>query len=135
MAGNVELREHADATIVRVCQKFADFVLRVEESLGAHFVQLRKLLALDAEALIVGQVPVHDVHLHRRHSIQVALEHVQRNEVTADVDEQAAPGESRLILDRDRRYGKSLPGGFHQLQECLKAVQNAQRIWRRKLRA
>ena len=52
-------------------------------------------------------MPMQNIHLHSGHSVEVAFEHVERNEVTADVDEQAAPGEPGLILDRDGGNGES----------------------------
>ncbi len=86
MAGNVELRDHANAAIVRVGDEVADFILRVEHSVRSHAGELGELLALGAEALIVGKMPVEDVHLHGGHAVEIALEHVDGDEVAADVD-------------------------------------------------
>ncbi len=48
-----------------------------------------------------------DVHLHRFHAIDVALQNIQRDEVPADVDHQAAPRKSRLIVNGHRGHGES----------------------------
>ena len=118
-----------------VGHELANLVLRVIQPVGSRFLQLGEPLALDAETFVVIQVPMQDIHLYRCHSIEVAFEHVQRNEVATNVDEQAAPGEPRLILNCHDRHGKSVCGDFHQLKEGLKAVQNAQRIGGGELRA
>src|SRR4029077_5299930 len=104
--------------------------LRVIQAIGSHFVQFRKALALDAKALVVGKVQVHNIHLHRSHSIHVALEHVERNEVTADVNEQAAPGEPGLVFYGDGRHGEAGRSDFDELEESLQSMQNAQGRWR-----
>ena len=128
MARGIELGQHADTAIVRVGNQTTNFVLRVIQTIGTHFVQLRKLLGLDAEALVVGKMQVQNVHLHRCHSIQIALKHIDRNKVAANVNEQSAPGEPRLILYRSCRHSKSIHARFDQLQKGLKSVKNAQRI-------
>src|SRR5260370_30301331 len=97
MARDIEFREHAYAAIMRVGNEVSNLCLSVIQTVGSHFVQLRKAFALDPKALIIGKVPVQNIHLHRGHSVQVALEDVQWNEMAADIDEQAAPGEARLI--------------------------------------
>ena len=50
-------------------------------------MQPGKALALDTKALIIGEVQVQNVQLHGRHPIHVTFEHIERNEVAADVDE------------------------------------------------
>jgi hypothetical protein len=61
VAGDVEFWDHADAAVVRVGDQVADFILRVEHAVGAHAGELGKYFALDAESLVVGEVPVQDV--------------------------------------------------------------------------
>src|SRR5260370_36985787 len=134
MARDIEFREHAYAAIMRVGNEVSNLCLSVIQTVGSHFVQLRKAFALDPKALVVGKVPVQNIHLHRRHSVQVALEDVERNEMAADVNEQTAPRKEWLVLYCDGRDGESLPGGFHELKQCLKPAQKAKRICRRELR-
>ncbi len=62
VAGNVELRHHADAAIVRVGDEFANLVLRIKHSVGTRARQLGKHFALDAKSLVVGEMPVQHVH-------------------------------------------------------------------------
>ena len=127
VAGNVELGDHADAAIVRVGDQVANLGLRVEHAVGAHAGELGKHFALDAESLIVGQMPVQHVHLHGGHAVEIALEHVDGNEVAADVDQRAAPGEAGLIFDGDGGDGESGGRDLHELKKCLQAVKRAER--------
>src|ERR1019366_3729136 len=85
VAGDVELGHHADAAIMRVCNEVANLVLRVKHPVGAHSRKLGKDLALDTETLVVGKMPVQDIHLHCSHAVEVALEHVDWDEVAAGV--------------------------------------------------
>ena len=47
--------------------------------------------------------------------------------MTTNINQQAAPGKTGLVLDGRDRHRKSGRSWFHQLQEGLQAVQNAQR--------
>src|SRR5712691_11107362 len=128
MARHLKLRDNTDAAIMGVGHELANLSLCVILPVGPCFLQPGKTLALDAETLVVIQVPVQDIHLHRCHSIEVALEHVQRNEVTADINEQTTPGKPGPILNRHDGNSKSVCGGFHKLKEGLKAMEDTQRI-------
>src|SRR5437868_4287387 len=75
-------------------------------------------------------MPVQHVHLHRFHSIEVAFEDIEGNEMAADVNQQTTPGEPRLIFNRYYGDCKPLRRYFDQLQESLQAVQNAKWIRR-----
>ena len=76
---------------------------------------------------------VQNIHLHRRHTVEVSLEHVEWNEVAANIDEQAAPGKPGPVFDGDGRQSKSIRAGPHKLKECLKTMQDPERIRRREL--
>src|SRR5438874_4573855 len=91
VAGNIKFRDYAYAAIPRISNHVADFFLRVIPPVGAQLLQLGKSLAFDAEALIVREVPVKNIHLHGIHAIQVATDHVQRSEVSRGIDHQPAP--------------------------------------------
>ena len=108
VARHIEFRNHANAALARVRNQIANFVLRVVQAIRAHFLQLGKFLALDAEALVVRKMPVKYVQLHRGHAVEIALEHIERDKVAADVDHQSAPGKARAVVDRNRRHGKAL---------------------------
>src|SRR5580765_1541158 len=73
-------------------------------------------------------MPVENVHLHEGHAVEVSLEYVEWDEVTADVNHQAAPREAWLVFDRDRRYHEALGCDRDQLQESLQTVKRAQRV-------
>src|SRR3984893_1939918 len=90
---SLELPQHADAAVVRVGNEITNVILGVIQAIGTHLMQPGKLLALDAKTLVVGKMQMQNVHLHGSHSIQIALKHIERNKVTANVNEQSAPGE------------------------------------------
>ena len=54
-----------------------------------------------------------DVHLHGFHAVEIALKDVHGNEVAADVDEEPAPWEARLVVDGDGRNHESGSRGLH----------------------
>ena len=83
VARHVELRHDADAAVARVLEDLARFLGRVEVPVRAQAVKPREARALDAEPLVLGQVPVQDVELHRGHAVQVALDHLWRLPVPA----------------------------------------------------
>src|SRR6266403_1384538 len=128
MAWGVEFWKNANTTVVCVGDQLANLVLRVVQTIRAHLVQPGKALALDSKALVVGEMKVENIHLHRRHSVNVALEHIEWNEVASNVNEQAAPGKAGPIRYRDGRHNKYIRPGFDQLQEGLKSVQNPEWI-------
>src|SRR6266542_2527375 len=108
VARHIELGNHADAAIMGVRNDLANLFLRVVEAIGAHFLQLREPLALNAKSLIVRQVPVEHVQLDRRHRVQIPLDYLDRHEVAAGINHEPAPWEPRLVIDRDRGNGKAL---------------------------
>src|SRR5229473_2500861 len=108
MGGGVEFWKNANTTVVCVGNQLANLVLRVVQTIRAHLVQSGKALALDSKTLVVREMKVENIHLHRRHSIDVALKHVEWNEVASNVNEQAAPGKPRLIRYRDGWHNKSI---------------------------
>src|SRR5258708_305696 len=112
VARGVEFRKNANTAVVCVGNQLANLVLRVVQTIRAHLVQPGKALALDSKALVVREMKVDNIHLYRRHSVKVALEHVEWNEVASNVNEQAAPGKPRLIRYRDCRHNKSFRPRF-----------------------
>ena len=130
MAGHVEFGDDADAAVARVGDDLADLVLRVEIAVGAHLLQLRKSLAFDAEALIVGEVPVEYVELHGGHGVEIALDHGHGHPVAGDIELKAAPGEARHVRDGHGRYDVAARAGLYELKKCLEAMQDAERIER-----
>ena len=130
VAGHIKFRNDADPAVARVRNQLANFVLRVIRSARSQAMQLRQFLALGAKSLIVRDMPVKDVHLHRFHSVQIPLEHFHRRKVPARIDQQAAPAKSRLVFDVHCWCGKSIRRHLHELQKSLQAAQNAKWIRR-----
>ena len=95
VTGNIKLGHHTDTAVSRVRDNFAHLVLRVIQTIGAHRMEFWKLLALDAKALVLRQVPVKNVELDRGHRIEIAFKNLNRLEVTGNVDKQTAPGKAR----------------------------------------
>ena len=116
---NVELRHNAYATIAGVVEECPNLCLRVVQALRALFVKFRKLFALDAKSFIVGQMPMQHVEFYGCHSIEVALQYIKWNEMTADIDQQTAPWEARLILNADCRNRETIGTKLNKLEECL----------------
>jgi len=58
---NIKLRNHANAAIACMRNKFANLILGVVKTVGAHLLQPWKFLALDSESLVVGQMQVQNV--------------------------------------------------------------------------
>ena len=96
---NIKLRHNANAAIASVSDDLSDLILRVIVAVRSKLMQLGKLLALDTKALILGEMPVKNIQLHRGHRVEIAFEHFHGLEVTSDVDQQAAPRKPRLIVD------------------------------------
>src|SRR5436305_14942973 len=88
---NVELRHDTYAALSGVRDNFARLVLRIEKTVRAHLMKLRKLLALDAKALIFSQVPVQDIELDGGHRVQVALQDLHRLKVSPDINQKPTP--------------------------------------------
>src|SRR5215469_196637 len=78
---------------------------------------------------------VQDVQLNGRHGINIPLDDVERDEMAADVDHQAAPGETRLVFDVDGGRHKTVRRRLHELKEGLEPVKYAERVWGGKRRA
>ena len=128
MARHIELRNHADSAIPRIFDHLMNLVLRVVDAIRSFFLQQRELLAFGPEPLIVGEMPVENIQLDRLHAIQIALNHRDRYKVATDIDHQAPPRKSGLVVDADSGNGEALRSGSYQLQESLQAVQYPQRV-------
>ncbi len=132
---NVELGHHADAAVGRVGDELFHLRLREEVPVRSLLVQRRIALGFDPEALVLRQVQVQDVELHRRHEIEVPLHDVHRHPVPRDVDEQPAPAEPRRVLNRDGRQIPAAAIGRGELEHRLEAAQRADDGGRPKRRA
>lgn len=82
------------------------------QAAAAHLGQLRVALDLHAPALVVGQVPVEGVELVRGHRVEHALDLVQALEMPRRVEHEAAPAETRRVLDlHHRQHAVAAAGG------------------------
>ncbi len=70
-------------------------------------------------------MPVEDVQLHHRHSVQRALDLFHGLEVAAHIDHQPAPPEARRVFDADCGNGRRVVLQLHQLEQGLHAVECA----------
>src|SRR4029077_17860561 len=107
----------------------------VIQAIGSKSLELGKLLTLNAKALVVRQMPVKYIELHRRHSVQIALEHIEGNEVAAYIDHQSSPWKTWFVLDGNCRHGKAVGSDLNQLKKCLQPAHDAERVRRAELRA
>ena len=130
MAGDVEFRHHANAAVARVGHHAADLVLGVEQAVGALLMQFGETLALHAETLVLGEVPVKHVELHGSHRVQIALHHFERHPMARRIHHQPAPGKAWFVLDVDGRDLEAVLGQRDELPERLQAVQRAGTRWR-----
>src|SRR6185369_13916597 len=86
VSGHVELRQYAHAAIGSVGDDVARFVLRVEEAIRAHAGEAWEDFALDAESLVIGEVPVEDVHLGNGDGVDLVFENVDGLKMPRDID-------------------------------------------------
>ena len=93
----------------------------------ALLVQLGKLFALNAKTLVLGQMPMQNIQLHRGHSLQRSFENFHRMEMPCGIDHQPTPGKTRPVGDRNRREIESVPVSFQQLQQRFKTAHRANR--------
>jgi hypothetical protein len=85
VARDIEFGNHANTSILRIRDHFANLFLRVIKAVGTELLQLGKPLALDAEALVVGEMPMEDVQLYRGHAVEIAQDHLDGHPVPRDV--------------------------------------------------
>ena len=120
VAGHFNFGNDRDVEFLGVGHDIANLVLRIEIravllvgpilavfqigiiGIGArssHGRQFRIFLHFDAPALVVGQVPVEEIHLVISHDAQHLLDFLDREEVAAHVEHETAIGEARRVVD------------------------------------
>ena len=124
---HVEFRHDANSAVPRVGDQIADLILGVVKGVGAQLVKFRKFLALHAEALVLREVPMENVHLHGFHAVDISADDVKREEMAGRVDHQSAPREARPVLNGDHWGGKSAGRNIHQLKKGLESMHRAER--------
>src|SRR5215467_8392727 len=119
VAGHLQFGHHPDSAVARISNHIADFLLRVIRSAGTHFVQFGKFPALEAEPLVVGKVPVKNVHFHSFHAVQVAANDFDGCEVARRVDQETTPGETRSVINCYSGRPEAFARNVDELQESL----------------
>ncbi len=130
VAGHIELRHNADASIARIRDNFAHLLLRVVEAVRAPCRSgADRPLLLGAESLVVRKVPVEDVHLHRP-SRPSRLRSITSTgwkwRLTSIMSPRHGKRGSSSIVHRWR--DEALGCDRHELQESLQSVHRTQRI-------
>ena len=133
MPRHIEFRNHPDAALARILDQLAHLRLRIKLPIRSQLGQFREFLALQPESLIVRQMQVQHVQLHRLHRVHISFQRVHVNKMPAHVDHQPAPGKSWRVFDMHRRSPKARRCDLNQLQKSLQAMQNSQRIRRAQL--
>ena len=100
VAWYIELRHHSNAAIPGVGDHVAHFVLCVEVAVGPELMQFGKFPAFDAESLVVGQMPMENVHLQGGDGIDVPLDHFFRHPVPGNIQHETAAGEAGPVLNQ-----------------------------------
>src|SRR4029077_13434006 len=107
MSRHIEFRNYTDDAVARIPDQIADLILGVIQPVRSKSMELGKFLTLNAKALVIRQMPVKYIELHRCHSVQIALEHIEGNKVAAYIDHQSPPRKTWFVLDGDPRHGKA----------------------------
>ena len=101
---------------VAVLLNLGDRGIVTATALGTDGGEERILLNLGTPALVVGQVPVEDVHLVDGHQVYHLLDFVYGKEVAADVQHKATVGKTGLVIDscHGKRIGDASLAGLAQ---------------------
>ena len=143
---HVNLGDDGDVSLACVLHDFASLILSVESAVfslvvhhrvesddGARTLRsnarkTRILLYLDSPSLIVGEMPVKDVHVMHSHEVKIFLDEVHGEEVARAVEHHAAITEAWLVCysNRAQLYVVRFADG-HRLAQRLNAVEHALR--------
>jgi hypothetical protein len=96
-----QLGHHPNSAGTRVINYLAYLALGVVEAVRTQSLQFWKAEAFDAEALVVGQMPVKDVQLDGCHAVQGAQDDWDRFKMARTVNQQTAPSKAWLIGNGD----------------------------------
>ena len=128
VARDVEFRHDADAASRRIGDDPAHLLLGEEVAIRALALELGVGQALDAEALVVGQMQVQDVQLHDRHGVEIALDDLDRLPVARDIDHEPPPGNRgwSLMAAAGRYQPRRIL--LQELQEGFQPMHDAQGV-------
>ncbi|MEZ5072665.1 MAG: hypothetical protein R2751_17330 [Bacteroidales bacterium] len=97
MPRQIELGHHPDAPVGGKFHHLADVAPGIIETVRTHLMQTGKAFRFDPEALVIGEVPVEDVHFYGGHGFQIAQDHVLGDPMTAGIDHESPPGIAGLV--------------------------------------
>ena len=121
VSGHIDLGDDGDMTLGSIADNLTGLSLGVETTVGDVVVKvgigaddgartlrtnlrkLRPFLNLDAPTLIVGEMPVENVHIMERQQVNELLHEVDGPEMAGAVEMHPSPGESRGVGDFDGR--------------------------------
>jgi hypothetical protein len=92
MAWSVNFRDDSDSVLLGMSQDLSDIIFTVDFLWGisTHLGDLRESLELKWEALVISDVPVHDIHLVVLHGIKCPKNYRLWQEVSCCVDHQTS---------------------------------------------
>ena len=146
MARELDFGNDRDEAPRGVIDHLADLLLRIEAAVGGLVVTARLVVLaagiladerpfahrpharefgvfadLDPPPLVVGQVPVEDIHLVHGHQIERALDLIDRKEMACHIEHQPAVSQRRAVVDPDR-------GQLHGPQPVLFECRGGQQL-------
>ena len=128
MPRHIYLGDDGDAALGSVSLELGalglSVVLAGEARHARRSIQLRIELRFEAEALVVGQVPVERVDLEAREQVDLFLQFIEADERAAYVVHETAQLEGRIIGDLHAGYRGAIGGGG-QLRQRLCGADDA----------
>src|SRR6185369_7562808 len=126
MSRNVEFRDGPHPTIRGIRDEVLNVRLRIEVW-RRTFVKLRIEAAFYSKALIVTQMQMENVQLHKLHRVYLALEGRKRHEVPRDIDHDATPHETGSVIDHHCWNGEASRHVGNGLSQRRQATQHTHR--------
>ena len=126
MAGQVYFGDNIDEALRRIFYYLPYLLLGIISpglfavliAPGADTVEVGELQALNAEALVVAEMPVEGVHLQPGHVVQELFDFIHAEEMPAHIQHEAAEGEFRRIFVAAVGY-VPLPGELFEGLSCV----------------
>ena len=118
VAGHIELGNYFNIVVVGICDYFADLILCEISGIflgevvlaeiraaaaGADCNELGVAVNFNAPALVVGQMPVHGVHLDERGGVDELFDVLDRRHVARTVEHECAVFKCGRVLDSHAR--------------------------------
>ena len=109
MTGHIDFRHYRYAAVSGIRNDFADFLLGIISAITAFppcacYRKPRIPLYLDPPALIIGKMPVKDIHLVQLHHIDIPFHFGDAEEMAADIKMHSPVAEPRIIRNPAARH-------------------------------